>query len=78
MLNFKIHIPLILLFLLATSCSNSKVLFKNIPENITLKIPEAVITYGDLIDVNISSLNNQSTSIFSPTTLGKTGTIRNA
>ena len=53
-------------------------LFKNIPENIKVKIPEAVITYGDLIDVNISSLNNQSTSIFSPTTLGKIGTIRNA
>ena len=53
-------------------------LFRNIPENIKVKIPEAVITYGDLIDVNISSLNNQSTSIFSPTTLGKIGTIRNA
>ena len=63
---------------MVTSCSNSKVLFKNIPENIKVKIPEAVITYGDLIDVNISSLNNQSTSIFSPTTLGKIGTIRNA
>jgi len=63
---------------LVASCSNSKVLFRNIPENIKVKIPEAVITYGDLIDVNISSLNNQSTSIFSPTTLGKIGTIRNA
>jgi polysaccharide export outer membrane protein len=54
------------------------VLFRNIPENIKVKIPEAVITYGDLIDINISSLNNQSTSIFSPTTLSKIGTIRNA
>lgn len=63
---------------MVSSCSNSKVLFRNIPENIKVKIPEAVITYGDLIDVNISSLNNQSTSIFSPTTLGKIGTIRNA
>ena len=63
---------------MVASCSNSKVLFRNIPENIKVKIPEAVITYGDLIDVNISSLNNQSTSIFSPTTLGKIGTIRNA
>ena len=72
------YIYLILLFSLVTSCSNSKVLFRNIPENIKVKIPEAVITYGDLIDVNISSLNNQSTSIFSPTTLGKIGTIRNA
>jgi len=77
-LNLKNHIYLILLFLLVASCSNSKVLFRNIPENIKVKIPEAVITYGDLIDVNISSLNNQSTSIFSPTTLGKIGTIRNA
>ena len=67
-----------LLFLLVLSCSSRKVLFRNIPENIKVKIPEAVITYGDLIDVNISSLNNQSTSIFSPTTLGKIGTIRNA
>ena len=78
MLNFKNYLPLILLFLLVTSCSNSKVLFKNIPENITLKIPEAVITYGDLIDVNISSLNNQSTSIFSQNSIDKTGTNRNA
>ena len=77
-MNLKKYTFLILLFLLVTSCSNSKVLFKNIPENIKVKIPEAVITYGDLIDVNISSLNNQSTSIFSPTTLGKIGTIRNA
>ena len=78
MLNFKNYLPLILLFLLVTSCSNSKVLFKNIPENITLKIPEAVITYGDLIDVNISSLNNQSTSIFSQNSIDKIGTNRNA
>ena len=77
-MNLKKYIYLILLFLLVASCSNSKVLFRNIPENIKVKIPEAVITYGDLIDVNISSLNNQSTSIFSPTTLGKIGTIRNA
>ena len=67
-----------LLFLLVLSCSSRKVLFRNIPENIKVKIPEAVITYGDLIDINISYLNNQSTSIFSPTTLSKIGTIRNA
>ena len=42
-----------------------------------MKIPEAIITNGDLIDINISSLNNQSTSIFSPTSLEKIGTIRN-
>ena len=78
MLHCKIYIRIIFLFFILTSCSNSKVLFKNIPDNIKLKIPEAIITYGDLIDVNISSLNNQSTSIFSPTTLSKIGTIRNA
>jgi len=72
------YIRFIFLFFILTSCSNSKVLFKNIPENITLKIPEAVITYGDLIDVNISSLNNQSTSIFSQNSIDKIGTNRNA
>jgi polysaccharide export outer membrane protein len=54
------------------------VLFKNIPENIKVKIPEAVITYGDLIDVKISSLSNASTSIFSPIAMDKIGTIRDA
>ena len=63
---------------MVTSCSNSKVLFKNIPENIKVKIPEAVITYGDLIDVKISSLSNISTSIFSPIAMDKIGTIRDA
>ena len=53
-------------------------LFKNIPENLEIKIPEAVITYGDIIDVRISSLNNLSTSIFSPIAMDKIGTIRNA
>ena len=78
MLYSNTYIRFIFLFFILTSCSNSKVLFKNIPENITLKIPEAVITYGDLIDVNISSLNNQSTSIFSQNSIDKTGTNRNA
>ena len=63
---------------MVTSCSNSKVLFKNIPENIKVKIPEAVITYGDLLDVRISSLNNFCTSIFTPISMDKIGTIRNA
>ena len=53
-------------------------LFKNIPENLEIKIPEAVITFGDIIDVRISSLNNLSTSIFSPIAMDKIGTIRNA
>ena len=78
MLYSNTYIRFIFLFFILTSCSNSKVLFKNIPDDIKLKIPEAVITYGDLIDVNISSLNNQSTSIFSPTGGGQTGTLRNA
>lgn len=67
-----------ILFFLLLSCSNSKILFKNIPENLEVKIPEAVITYGDLLDINISSLNNKSTSIFSTTSIDKIGTIRNA
>jgi polysaccharide export outer membrane protein len=54
------------------------VLFENIPENLEIKIPEAVITFGDLLDVRISSLNNLSTSIFSPIAMDKIGTIRNA
>ena len=65
-------------FILVISCSSNKILFKNIPENISIKIPEAVITYGDLIDVKISSLTNQSTSIFSPIAMDKIGTIRDA
>jgi len=65
-------------FVLIVSCTSEKVLFKDIPENISLKIPEAVITYGDLIDVKISSLTNQSTSIFSPIAMDKIGTIRDA
>ena len=65
-------------FISVISCSSNKILFKNIPENISIKIPEAVITYGDLIDVKISSLTNQSTSIFSPIAMDKIGTIRDA
>ena len=53
-------------------------LFENIPENLEIKIPEAVITFGDLLDVRISSLNNLSTSIFTPIAMDKIGTIRNA
>ena len=65
-------------FILVISCSSNKILFKDIPENISIKIPEAIITYGDLIDVKISSLTNQSTSIFSPIAMDKIGTIRDA
>jgi polysaccharide export outer membrane protein len=76
-LLFKKIINLIVVTFLMVSCSNSKLLFKNIPENLEIKIPEAIINYGDLIDVNISSLNNQSTSIFTPSSIDKIGTIRN-
>lgn len=72
------YIHIIFTFVLIVSCTSSKVLFKNIPENLEIKIPEAVITYGDLIDVKISSLTNQSTSIFSPIAMDKIGTIRDA
>ena len=72
------YIHIILTFVLIVSCTSEKILFKDIPENISIKVPEAVITYGDLIDVKISSLTNQSTSIFSPIAMDKIGTIRNA
>ena len=72
------YIHIIFTFVLIISCTSEKVLFKDIPENISIKVPEAVITYGDLIDVKISSLTNQSTSIFSPIAMDKIGTIRDA
>ena len=72
------YIHIIFTFVLIVSCTSEKILFKDIPENISIKVPEAVITYGDLIDVKISSLTNQSTSIFSPIAMDKIGTIRNA
>lgn len=72
------HIILIFSFISISSCSSNKVLFNDIPENLEIKIPEAVITFGDLIDLKISSLNNLSTSIFSPIAMDKIGTIRNA
>ena len=72
------YIHIIFTFVLIVSCTSEKVLFKDIPENISIKVPEAVITYGDLIDVKISSLTNHSTSIFSPIAMDKIGTIRDA
>ena len=62
---------------LMVSCHCNKVLFKDVPEQLHVEIPEAVIQVGDILDINITSLNSQSTSIFSPTSLGKIGTIRN-
>ena len=64
-LNLKTHINLLFLLFLFTSCSNNKLLFKNIPENLTTEMPEAIITNGDILDINISSLNRESTMIFS-------------
>ena len=40
-------------------------LFKNIPENLSIAMPEAIITNGDILDINIGSLNRESTLIFS-------------
>jgi polysaccharide export outer membrane protein len=77
-LHSKNYIILMFSFILVISCSSNKILFKDIPENISIQVPEAVITYGDLIDVKISSLTNQSTSIFSPIAMDKIGTIRDA
>jgi len=77
--HYKTYIILSFLLLTLGSCSSNKILFKDIPEKISIKIPEAVITNGDLIDLNISSLNNQSTSIFSAQqSMDKIGTLRNA
>ena len=77
-MQVKNYIHIIFTFVLIVSCTSEKVLFKDIPENISIKVPEAVITYGDLIDVKISSLTNHSTSIFSPIAMDKIGTIRDA
>ena len=77
-MHSKNYIILMFSFILVISCSSNKILFKDIPENISIQVPEAVITYGDLIDVKISSLTNQSTSIFSPIAMDKIGTIRDA
>jgi len=64
-LNLKNYINLLLLLLLFASCSNNKLLFKNIPENLSIAMPDAIITNGDILDINISSLNRESTLIFS-------------
>jgi polysaccharide export outer membrane protein len=78
-LQFKNYIILAFVLLSLVSCSSNKILFKDVPENTSIKIPEAVITNGDLIDINISSLNNLSTSIFSAQqSMDKIGSIRNS
>ena len=64
-MHLKTYINLLLLLILFASCSNNKLLFKNIPENLTTEMPEAIITNGDILDINISSLNRESTLIFS-------------
>ena len=78
-MHFKNYIILAFILLSLVSCSSNKILFKDIPENTSIKIPEAVITNGDLIDINISSLNNLSTSIFSAQqSIDKIGSVRNS
>ena len=78
-MHFKNYQSLAFVLLSLVSCSANKILFKDIPENTSIKIPEAVITIGDMIDINISSLNNRSTSIFSAQqSMDKIGTIRNS
>ena len=78
-MHFKNYKTLAFVLLSLVSCSTNKILFKDIPENTSIKIPEAVITIGDMIDINISSLNNRSTSIFSAQqSMDKIGTIRNS
>ncbi len=78
-MHFKNYKTLAFVLLTLVSCSTNKILFKDIPENTSIKIPEAVITIGDMIDINISSLNNRSTSIFSAQqSMDKIGTIRNS
>ena len=59
------------------SCSNTKILFNYLPNHINSKIPEAIIANGDLLDVTISSLNSQSTVIFTQNSLERIGSIRN-
>mgnify|MGYP001165320398 FL=1 len=72
----KPNFTLLLLSILLVSCSSNKVLFKKIPQNLKIEIPEAVINNGDLLDINISSLNSESTAIFEHTSLSKIGTVR--
>jgi polysaccharide export outer membrane protein len=63
--------------ILLFSCSNTKLLFNDLPNHINSKIPEAIIANGDLLDVTISSLNSQSTIIFTQNSLERIGSIRN-
>ena len=44
---------------LMVSCQGNKVLFTDVPEKLYVEIPEAVIQVGDILDINITSLNSQ-------------------
>ena len=77
MLQCKNNLRLLFLSVLFVSCSSNKLLFKKIPENLKIENPEAIIANGDLLDINISSLNSESTAIFEHTSLSKIGTVRN-
>lgn len=76
-MSSNIYIKLSIVLLVLTACSSSRTLFNNISTDIEIEIPEPIIHNGDILDINISSLNNQSTSIFSSNQLEKIGTIRN-
>ena len=75
MLQCKNNLRLLFLSVLFVSCSSNKLLFKKIPENLKIENPEAIIANGDLLDINISSLNSESTAIFEHTSC-KIGTVR--
>ena len=77
MLQCKNNLRLLFLSVLFVSCSSNKLLFKKIPENLKIENPEAIIANGDLLDINISSLNSESTAIFEQTSMAKFGTVRN-
>ena len=76
MLQCKNNLRLLFLSVLFVSCSSNKLLFKKIPENLKIENPEAIIANGDLLDINISSLNSESTAIFEQTSMAKFGTVR--
>ena len=76
MLQCKNNLRLLFLSVLFVSCSSNKLLFKKIPENLKIENSEAIIANGDLLDINISSLNSESTAIFEHTSLSKIGTVR--
>ena len=76
-MSSNIYIKLSIVLLVSNCLFNSRTLFNNISTDIEIEMPEPIIYNGDILDINISSLNNQSTSIFSSNQLERIGTIRN-